>query len=45
MLNKLNKANPTNEVDISFSKYVAKRGGRFDSHLEGGIPDYAYASD
>lgn len=37
--------NPTNEVDISFDGYVSKRSRKFEKHLEGGIPDYAYASD
>ncbi|OQA73020.1 MAG: heat shock protein HtpX [Firmicutes bacterium ADurb.Bin248] len=37
--------NPTDDVDISFSKYVAARNIRYDSHMEGGIPDYAYALD
>ena len=44
MLSKV-KDNPTNEIDISFTKYVANRSQKFDGHLEGGIPDYAYASD
>lgn len=44
MLSKVTE-NPTNDVSISFSKYVADRSRKFDGHLEGGIPDYAYASD
>jgi hypothetical protein len=37
--------NPTSKVNINFSKYVQNRSRKFEGHLEGGIPDYAYASD
>jgi Zn-dependent protease with chaperone function len=32
-------------MDISFSNYVRERQKLTDIHLEGGIPDYAYATD
>nr|WP_122013707.1 M48 family metallopeptidase [Maliibacterium massiliense] len=38
-------ANPTEQVDIRFSKYVAARKHRYDSHMVAGVPDYAFASD
>jgi Zn-dependent protease with chaperone function len=46
-LNYINKIteNPTNDINASFSKYVSNRSRKFDTHLEGGVPDYAYASD
>ena len=44
MLN-IERPNPTDEVNISFSRYVANRSVKYSAHLEGGIPDYAYASD
>lgn len=37
--------NPTTEVNLSFSDFVAERTMKEAKHLKGGIPDYAYASD
>ncbi len=37
--------NPTKNVDLSFSTYVAERSAKEAKHLVAGIPDYAYASD
>ncbi len=37
--------NPTSEINLSFSDYVAERTMKEAKHLKGGIPDYAYASD
>ena len=37
--------NPTNDVNISFNSYVNERQKVHNKHLEGGIPDYAFASD
>jgi Zn-dependent protease with chaperone function len=37
--------NPTEELDVSFSKYVKERSFRLEKHLKNGIPDYAFASD
>ena len=37
--------NPTSEIDVDFSNYVKERTIKEAKHLEGGIPDYAYASD
>ncbi len=39
------RPNPTNDVNISFSAYVANRNIKYSNHLERGIPDYAYALD
>ena len=39
------RENPTNEVDVSFQNYVSNRSRKFERHLDGGIPDYAYSSD
>ena len=38
------RENPTNEVDVSFQNYVSNRSRKFERHLDGGIPDYAYSS-
>lgn len=43
MLN--NMKNPTSDVNISFEQYVTGRSRKFEKHLNGGIPDYAYGSD
>ncbi|MCL2265457.1 MAG: M48 family metallopeptidase [Treponema sp.] len=40
-----NRINPSNEIDVSFSSYLHKRKKLTESHLVGGIPDYAYNSD
>ncbi len=37
--------NPTNTIDTSFNKYVKERSSKNSLHIEGGIPDYAFASD
>ncbi len=37
--------NPTDDIDISFNSYVKERERVQSKHLEGGIPDYAFASD
>ncbi len=37
--------NPTDDIDISFNSYVLERQKVHNKHLEGGIPDYAFASD
>lgn len=37
--------NPTNTIDISFEKYIKERSYKNSVHMEGGIPDYAFASD
>lgn len=37
--------NPTTEININFSDYIKERTMKEEKHLEGGIPDYAYASD
>ncbi len=37
--------NPTDDIDISFNSYVMEREKTYNKHLEGGIPDYAFASD
>jgi hypothetical protein len=41
----MDRINPTDTIEISFSDYVKKRRTQADSHLEGGIPDYAYGPD
>ena len=37
--------NPTRAIDVSFSAYLNKRKELTESHMQGGIPDYAYGSD
>lgn len=37
--------NPTDQLDISFQNYFKQRIMRTDTHMHGGIPDYAYAHD
>lgn len=37
--------NPTDDIDVSFNSYVLERQKVHNKHLEGGIPDYAFASD
>lgn len=37
--------NPTEEINLNFAEYVRERSGRIGKHLQGGIPDYAFASD
>ena len=37
--------NPTEEINLNFSDYVRERSSRIGKHLQGGIPDYAFASD
>lgn len=37
--------NPTDEINLSFSDYVQERTMKEAKHLQGGIPDYAYAMD
>jgi Zn-dependent protease with chaperone function len=37
--------NPTNSIDISFDRYVEERSYKVSLHTEGGIPDYAFATD
>lgn len=39
------RTNPTDAIDVSFSHYLAGRKAVTESHMEGGIPDYAYGSD
>lgn len=36
---------PTAAVNVNFADYVAERTARQGAHLDGGIPDYAYAAD
>lgn len=38
-------SNPTNAIEIDFKDYIAQRQRTDNLHLEGGIPDYAFASD
>lgn len=37
--------NPLNKIDVSFMNYLNRRKKSADSHMVGGIPDYAYAMD
>lgn len=37
--------NPTDEIQLNFADYVRERGSRIGKHLQGGVPDYAFASD
>ncbi len=37
--------NPTDTIDVSLLTYINQRKVITQSHLEGGIPDYAYGSD
>lgn len=37
--------NPTEAINLSFADYIKERSIRLDKHLQGGIPDYAFASD
>ena len=37
--------NPTEDINLSFADYVRERSSRIGKHLQGGIPDYAFASD
>ena len=37
--------NPTDDIDISFSNYLNERNTRLEKHMEGGVPDYAFAGD
>ena len=39
------KYNPTEDIDVSFNSYVSSRQRVYTTHLEGGIPDYAFACD
>lgn len=43
--NTMIKFNPTEDIDVSFNNYVSIRQRVHTTHLEGGIPDYAFASD
>lgn len=37
--------NPTEDINLNFSDYVSERGSRIGKHMQGGVPDYAFASD
>lgn len=37
--------NPTDDINLNFADYVRERSSRIGKHLQGGIPDYAFASD
>ena len=37
--------NPTGSIDVSFSSYLKNRKAKTETHMEKGIPDYAYAVD
>ena len=37
--------NPTNSIDVDFDSYVKSKQDVHDANLEGGIPNYAFASD
>ncbi|MDI9470195.1 MAG: M48 family metallopeptidase [Bacillota bacterium] len=37
--------NPTQEINISFDDYVRERTERIGRRMEGGVPNYAFASD
>ena len=37
--------NPTQDINLNFADYVSERGSRIGKHMQGGIPDYAFASD
>lgn len=39
------RINPTDVIDVSFRKYLTERKAMTQSHMEGGIPDYAYGVD
>lgn len=41
----MNRSNPTETIDVSFLAYVRERKAATQSHMEGGIPDYAYGPD
>ena len=37
--------NPADDINLNFADYVRERSSRIGKHLQGGIPDYAFASD
>jgi Zn-dependent protease with chaperone function len=37
--------NPTSTIDVSFLNYIKERSYKESLHIEGGIPDYAFATD
>jgi len=39
------RTNPTDAIDVSFSTYLQGRKSKTESHMEGGVPDYAYSAD
>lgn len=39
------RMNPTDAIDIGFQNYLVNRKALVQSHMEGGIPDYAYGAD
>ena len=41
----VDKKSPLDRIDVSFAHYLNRRKGAAQSHLEGGIPDYAYDLD
>ena len=41
----LSSDNPTAKIDLSFDRYLQTRAREIDSHLVGGIPDYAFSLD
>lgn len=41
----MSSRNPTEEMNVSFSGYVAKRKIMTEAHMDGAIPDYAYRPD
>lgn len=41
----MSRINPTDAVDVSFERYVQTRKAAVQSHMQDGIPDYAYGAD
>lgn len=41
----MTRTNPTEMIDIGFQNYLKDRKALTQSHMEGGIPDYAYGAD
>lgn len=39
------RANPTESIDLDFTRYAAQRRQTTEAHMEGGLPDYAYGQD
>ena len=41
----MERANPTDTIDVSLTEFIEKKKTLFSAHMEGGIPDYAYGLD